>query len=482
MALSGRTLGDEGQVDKIMQYISTRGQDSCGFEDMLLAGLARDGGLYLPAEWPQLSAVEWEALAQKSYMEIATQIMSLFVGDAGISRDKMQAMVEQSYANFSHPDIAPLIELDDNIHLMELFHGPTLAFKDYAMQFLARVFDEVLQKRGKRAVILGATSGDTGSAALEAFQGRDFADVFILFPKGRVSPVQQKQMTSITAPGVFAVEVEGDFDACQDAVKALFRDLDFRDRVGLTAVNSINWVRLMPQIVYYVYAATRLGAPHKQVAFSVPTGNFGNIFASFAASMMGLPIKTLICASNCNDILTRFFESGTMERRSVNPSLSPSMDIQVSSNFERLLFELLDRDGEAVRNQMDAFSTQGKFSVGSDTLEKARAIFMAKRLDDAGTLAEMKNTAEKGLIIDPHSAVGLSAARQVRGDIPADIPIITLACAHPAKFPDAVLEATGTTPALPPHLADLMTRENKMLTASKDPDAIAKLIDRNRRA
>ena len=467
-----------------MEYISTRGQDGpIGFDDALLSGLARDGGLYLPVEWPRLSHDEWAALKGKSYQEIATEIMIRFT-DGEIGRDEMMAMVTDTYAGFSHDTVAPVVPVADNIHLLELFHGPTIAFKDYAMQFLSRAFDRALAQRGRRAVILGATSGDTGSAALEAFQGRDFVDIFILFPEGRVSPIQQKQMTSIMADGAFAVAVKGDFDACQDAVKALFRDLEFRDRVGLSAINSINWARLMPQIVYYATSALAHGAPERPVAFSVPTGNFGNIFAGYAARQMGLPISRLICASNRNDILTRFFESGTMERRSVEPSLSPSMDIQVSSNFERLLFELLGRDGAAVREQMQVFASTGRFSVDDTAFDAARGLFSAFRLDDAGILDEIRTTLdETGMVIDPHSAVGLAAARAARRDglVDAETPLIALACAHPAKFPDAVRDAVGQMPPLPPHLADLMERDERMLTASDDTAAIATLVDSKRR-
>ena len=467
-----------------MKYLSTRGGDGpVGFEDALLAGLARDGGLYLPVEWPILGKDEWAALKGKPYQEVAAAIMSRFT-DGEIDGREMLAMVEDTYADFNHPEIAPLAEVGDNIHLLELFHGPTIAFKDYAMQFLSRAFDRALKRQGRRAVILGATSGDTGSAALEAFKGRDFIDIFILFPKGRVSPIQQRQMTAINAEGAHAVAIDGDFDACQDAVKTLFRDLGFRDRVGLSAVNSINWARLMPQIVYYATSALALGAPDKPVAFSVPTGNFGNIFAGYAAKRMGLPVERLICASNRNDILTRFFESGSMVRRAVEPSLSPSMDIQVSSNFERLLFELLGRDGGAVRAVMEGFTASGKFSVEADVLDAACGLFSASRLDDGGIIAEMKATREEaGITIDPHSAVGLSAAKAARrdGGIDSATPIIALACAHPAKFPDAVEKATGERPALPSHLADLMESEERVLECPAEPSAVASLIEERQR-
>ncbi len=468
-----------------MDYISTRGiSKPIGFEDALLTGLARDGGLFLPSVWPTLSHDEWNDLKDKSYIEIATAIMSRFT-DGEIDQGELGTMIADTYAGFRHPEIAPLKSIGDNVHLCELFHGPTIAFKDYAMQFLSRAFDRALKARGQRATILGATSGDTGSAAIEAFKGRDFIDVFILFPDGRVSPIQQRQMTSVNDEGVHAVAVKGDFDDCQDAVKALFRDLEFRDKVQLSAINSINWARLMPQIVYYATAALKLGAPQQEVAFSVPTGNFGNIFAGYAAKQMGLPIKRLICASNQNDILTRFFENGRMERRGVEASLSPSMDIQVSSNFERLLFELLGRDGDAVQKTMNEFAETGSFAVPSSALAEAKKLFSAYRLDDQGTLGEIAHIKKQcGITIDPHTAIGTYAARKMResGEIDAQTPIVALACAHPAKFPDAVEQATGERPALPPHLADLMSRPETCLYAEAKPSAIAEIVLKHKRS
>ena len=329
-----------------MDYISTRGSDGpLSYEQALLNGLARDGGLYLPTSWPKFSSAEIAAMKGLSYPELAARIMAPFT-KGEVSEAELLQMAEDAYGAFTHPDVAPLTSLhEDNLHVLELFSGPTIAFKDYAMQFLSRAFDRALSKAGKRAVILGATSGDTGSAALEAFKGREAVDVFILFPEGRVSPVQQKQMTSVNATGAHAIALKGDFDDCQALVKAAFNDAAFRDETGLSAVNSINWARLMPQVVYYFASALKVGAPDKSVAFSVPTGNFGNVFAGWVAMQMGLPIAKFIVASNRNDILTRFFETGVMARDGVNPSLSPSMDIQVSSNFERLLFEMLGRDG-----------------------------------------------------------------------------------------------------------------------------------------
>lgn len=465
-------------------YVSTRGGDGpLSYEDTLLSGLARDGGLFIPTSWPKFSQEEFSALKGKSYAEIALAIMTPFIGD-DVPQAELKAMIEDTYKDFTHPDVAPLVEISNNIHVCELFHGPTIAFKDYAMQFLSRAFDRALGVRGKRAVILGATSGDTGSAALEAFQGRDFVDIFILYPDGRTSPIQEKQMTSVIADGAFAIAVEGDFDNCQDTVKALFRDLEFRDRVGLSAINSINWARLMPQIVYYVSTALKLGAPEREVAFSVPTGNFGNIFAGYAARQMGLPIKTLICASNRNDILTRFFESGTMARSTVEPSVSPSMDIQVSSNFERLLFEMLSGNSEAVKSTMQHFAETGSFNVAPEILASAKELFAAYRLDDEGTLAEIASTHKReGMILDPHSAVAVYAARKAREDGIVDkaTPIISLACASPAKFPDAVVKATGIHPELPEHLSDLMDREERVLHVSHEPADVAALVDQHKR-
>ena len=462
-----------------MDYISTRGQDGpLKFEQTLLSGLARDGGLYLPVEWPKFSSTEIAGMRNLSYAQLAGRIMAPFC-DGEIDESELAAMAGAAYAGFVHPSIAPLVQLDDTIHILELFHGPTIAFKDYAMQFLARAFDRALSNKNQHAVILGATSGDTGSAALEALQGRGAIDIFILFPDGRVSPVQQRQMTSVIADGAHAVSVKGDFDDCQAIVKTLFNDLEFRDEVNLSAVNSINWVRLMPQIVYYFSSALALGAPEEKVAFSVPTGNFGNVFAGYAAARMGLPVERLIVASNQNDILTRFFEAGTMTRENVVPSLSPSMDIQVSSNFERLLFEMLDRDGEKTKLTMDDFSASGQFILEATVMERARSLFSAYRTDDSGTIAEIASTAKNdGIVLDPHSAVGLSAARRARADgiVASDVPLVSLACAHPAKFETAVEAATGTSPTLPTHMADLMARPEQIRTIAADSEAVKALV------
>ena len=467
-----------------MQYISTRGSDGpLSFEDALLNGLARDGGLYLPVEIPSFTSDEIAAMADMSYVEVAGQVMSRFT-DGEIDAAEITALAKAAYADFTHPEIAPLRSIEGNLHVLELFHGPTIAFKDYAMQFLSRIFDRALSKKGKRAVILGATSGDTGSAALEAFKNRDTVDVFILFPDGRVSPVQQKQMTSVIAEGAHAVAVKGDFDDCQALVKSCFNDHAFRDSVNLSAVNSINWARLMPQIVYYFTSALKVGAPKQEVAFSVPTGNFGNVFAGWVAGQMGLPIAKLIVASNRNDILTRFFASGEMKREMVVPSTSPSMDIQVSSNFERLLFELLDRDGARCAEMMRQFAETGQFQVTDALMARAHEAFAAYRLDDAQTAAEIQRTmAETDMVIDPHSAVGLGAARMARAEglVAGDIPIISLACAHPAKFPDAVNKATNHYPALPDTLSDLMERDERIYHAENDRDKVQQLVREHKR-
>ena len=467
-----------------MEFISTRGKDGpISFETALLNGLARDGGLYLPVSWPRFNLDEIRQMRNLSYSDLAGLIMSQFT-DGEIDQVEMTSLARQSYADFTHPDVAPLRPVAENIHILELFHGPTIAFKDYAMQFLSRVFDRALTRQNRTAVILGATSGDTGSAALEAFKGRDSVDVFILFPNGRVSPVQQKQMTSISAKGAHAVAVSGDFDDCQDMVKACFNDVVFRDEMNLSAVNSINWARLMPQIVYYFASALKLGAPEQRVAFCVPTGNFGNVFAGWVAAKMGLPVEKFIVASNRNDILTRFFATGTMQRRSVDPSLSPSMDIQVSSNFERLLFELLDRDGGEVARLMKRFAKSGSFDVADNVLRSALSLFSGFCLNDDGTRAEIRSTYQQtGMVIDPHSAVGLAGARQARasGLVSQDTPIISLACAHPAKFPDAVQSGCGIYPGLPEHLANLMQRDDTMLTAENDMEAVQALLRAERR-
>ncbi|WP_119169360.1 threonine synthase [Algihabitans albus] len=453
-----------------MRYRSTRGTaPTLGFDDVLLTGLARDGGLYLPESWPQVSAETLRALRGKSYAELATAVMQPFVAGSVIERD-FARIVADTYATFDHAAVTPLKQLDADLWLLELFHGPTLAFKDVALQLLGRLFDAVLARRQRRLTIVGATSGDTGSAALEACRDRDNLDIFVLFPKGRTSEVQRRQMTTIAAPNAHAIAVEGSFDDCQDLVKALFADEAFRDEFGLSAVNSINWARIMAQIVYYFAAALALGAPDRRIGFSVPTGNFGNVYAAYAARQMGLPVARLLVASNRNDILARFFEGGEMRIGAVEPSLSPSMDIQVSSNFERLLFDLTGGNGAEVAGLMTAFRRDGTYRLTAQRMAQVVEIFRGFRLDDPATISEIRNThAATGEILDPHSAVGLGAARALAEPGSATV---SLACAHPAKFPDAVEQATGVRPSLPDRLSDLYDRPERMSELPNDLNAL----------
>jgi len=451
--------------------VSTRGTAPVlEFEDVLLAGLARDGGLYVPEAWPQLGADGFRALAGLPYHEAAYRVVAPFVGDAVVPAD-LRAIVAETYAGFGHPAVAPLVQLAPGDWLLELTHGPTLAFKDYALQLLGRLFDHVLGRRGQRITIVGATSGDTGSAAIEACRDREAIDVFILFPHGRVSDVQRRQMTTVASANVHCIAVEGTFDDCQRLVKAMFNDAPFRDGLNLSAVNSINWARIMAQVVYYATAAVALGAPDRRIAFAVPTGNFGNVFAGYAATMIGLPVERFVVASNRNDILTRFFAGGAMTVAGVEPSLSPSMDIQVSSNFERLLFDVMARDARGVTQKMAAFAEAGSMTVAPAPLADMRARFAAGRCDDARTLDTIAAVyRDTGLLIDPHTAVGIAAGRDNRPD-PA-VPLVALATAHPAKFPDAVEQATGIRPPLPPRLADLFERPERMTVL---PDDLAQI-------
>ena len=443
-----------------MRYISTRGRaPALGFEEVLLAGLARDGGLYVPETWPLLDAERLASFAGRPYHEVAREIMAPFVSGAVAEAD-FAAMVAEAYAAFDHPAVAPLVQLDANDWVLELFHGPTLAFKDFALQLLGRLLDHVLGRRGERVTVVGATSGDTGSAAIEACRARAAIDIFILHPHGRVSEVQRRQMTTVSDANVHNIAIDGTFDDCQALVKAMFNDLPFRDALRLSAVNSINWARVMAQIVYYVTAAVALGAPHRAVAFTVPSGNFGNVFAGYAAKRMGLSIERLLVATNRNDILARFFASSEYRTGTVEPTISPSMDIQVSSNFERLLFDLCGRDGALVTAYMQELATAGGFKVGANQMAGAHALFDACRVDEAetsATIAEVRRST--GWLADPHTAVGLAAAKQKRGD-PA-VPMVTLATAHPAKFPAAVEQASGIHPALPPRMATLMQRSER---------------------
>ena len=454
-----------------MRYISTRGQaPTRDFAGVLLAGLAEDGGLFMPETWPVFSATDWRAMRGLSYPDLAARVMSPFTGDS-IPFETLTKICHDAYAGFDHPAIAPLVQLETHLFAQELFHGPTLAFKDMAMQVLGLLFDHVLTKRNGRVTIVGATSGDTGSAAIEACVGRERIDIVFLHPHERVSLVQRRQMTTVLAPNVGNIAIEGTFDDCQDLVKALFADVHFRSETSLSALNSINWARIAAQVPYYAAAALALGAPDREVAFSVPTGNFGNIFAAWVARRMGLPVTRLIVGSNRNDILTRFLESNDMSMMPVEPSLSPSMDIQVSSNFERLLFELLDRDPAATAGAMRDFRATGRMVVSEADWHRARTVFHGFRLDDAGTTAEIRRLHDAcGYIADPHSAIGIAAARACP---PAHgVPVVALATAHPAKFPDAIEQATGIRPALPPRLADLMSRPERFVVLPNDLAAV----------
>jgi threonine synthase len=440
---------------------------------VLLAGLGADGGLYMPESWPRFSAAELRAMRGLPYAELAAKVIAPFVGDCIAFKD-LQAMCRRAYAGFAHPATVPLVQLDSAIFALELFHGPTLAFKDMALQLAGHLFDHVLAQRDERVCIVGATSGDTGSAAIEAMAGRERVDITILHPEGRTSEVQRRQMTTVTAPNVLNIAVEGNFDDCQDLVKAMFADAPFRQELNLSAVNSINFARIAAQIPYYVAAALALGAPDREVAIAVPTGNFGNVLAAWAAKQMGVPVAKFIVASNRNDILCRFLTANDMSVRGVEPSLSPSMDIQVSSNFERLLFELLDRDAAATAAAMADFRATGRMAVPDQKWQAIRREFSGFRLDDEGTLTEIARTwRDANYLADPHTAVALAAARE-QG--PVGLPVIVAATAHPAKFPDAIAQAVGFRPALPPHLSDLYERKEQYERAPNELAAIETLV------
>ncbi len=458
-----------------MRYVSTRGAaPALSFDEVLLTGLARDGGLYMPEAWPRLDQAGLRSLAGRPYAEVAAAVLRPFVGGA-ISDEALAAMTADAYRDFGHPAVAPLKQLDTRLFLMELFHGPTLAFKDYALQLVGRLFDHVLKAQGRRVTIVGATSGDTGSAAIEACRDRDAIDIFILHPKGRTSEVQRRQMTTVASANVHNIALEGTFDDCQDLVKAMFNDGAFRDELGLSAVNSINWARIAAQVVYYVTAALALGAPSRKVAFAVPTGNFGNVFSGYAALKMGLPVAGFVIGSNRNDILARLLASGEMAIAPVEPSLSPSMDIQVSSNFERLLFELCGRNGATVEDMMRRFRKSGRMKLTPARWQRLRKLFAGHRVDDEATLAAIRRVWQQtGELVDPHTAVGIEAARAAA--FARDVPVIALGCAHPAKFPDAVERATGRRPALPPRLADLHERPERVATLPNDLRAVQDFI------
>ena len=457
-----------------VDYVSTRGEaPSLGFSDALLAGLARDGGLYVPREWPTFSKKEIRALRGKSYEEIAFTVLSPFI-EGDIPADKFRAMIDEAYATFRHPAIAPLVQTGPNSFVLELFHGTTLAFKDVAMQLLARLMDHALATRGERATIVGATSGDTGGAAIDAFAGRERTDIFILFPEGKVSPVQQRQMTTSKEKNVHALAVKGNFDDCQNLVKAMFNDTKFRDRMKLSGVNSINWARIMAQIVYYFTSVVALGGPDRKISFTVPTGNFGDIFAGYAAKRMGLPIDKLVIATNENDILARTLKTGRYEMKEVKATTSPSMDIQISSNFERLLFEAYGRDAGAVRRAMESLKQSNAFEIEDSALKVIRKKFRAGRASEKQVAKTIKDTlADTGYLLDPHSAIGVFVA--AKHEKPG-APMVTLATAHPAKFPAAVKSACGIDPALPTWLADLMQREERFDVLSAELDVVEAFI------
>ncbi|MDO9524862.1 MAG: threonine synthase [Gemmobacter sp.] len=456
-----------------MQYVSTRGTAPVlDFGGAMMTGLARDGGLYVPASVPVMATADIAALAGQSYEETAFQVMRPYLGDI-FSDAEFRTLIAAAYAGFGHAARAPLVQLASNHFLLELFHGPTLAFKDFAMQLIGQMMQAALAKSGQRITIVGATSGDTGSAAIEAFRGLSNVDVFILFPHGRVSEVQRRQMTTPTEPNVHALAMDGDFDDCQARVKDMFNHFDFRDGVGLAGVNSINWARVLSQAVYYFYAAVALGAPHRKVSFTVPTGNFGDIFAGYIARAMGLPIEQLVIATNQNDILHRALTTGAYVTDGVKPSISPSMDIQVSSNFERVLFDALDRDGRAVAGLMDDLKTTGNFAIPQGALQSLRDTFASGRCSEDETRATITHTlAVTGELLCPHSAVGVHVAQ---GHLSAT-PMVTLATAHPAKFPDAVEQATGLRPDLPPRMADLYDRPERVTRVPNDLAALETLI------
>lgn len=454
-----------------MEYISTRGQaPKLSFEGVLLSGLARDGGLYVPNQWPTLTAGDIESLRGQSYQQVAFSVIQPFV-TGEIDDASLKQMIDTAYASFSHEAVTPLSQLAANDWLLELYHGPTLAFKDVAMQLLGQLFDDVLRRRQERITIIGATSGDTGSSAIEAMRGRDAVDIFILHPHNRTSEVQRRQMTTVLDENVHNIAIKGTFDDCQALVKAMFNDSAFRDQVAMGGVNSINWARVMAQVVYYFYAAIALGAPDRKVSFTVPTGNFGDVLAGYVAGQMGLPIEDLVIATNVNDILTRTLATGEYRVTSVTPTSSPSMDIQVSSNFERLLFDAYGRQPGAVVSSMHQLSDQGVFQI-----EPAAAAFIAKyfkaaRVDESQTAETIKSIYERtGRVVDPHTAVGLAAAVSQRG--PVEVPMVSLATAHPAKFPEAVGKAIGLQSELPDRLSDLFSRPEQFDVLDNDLETV----------
>ena len=460
-----------------MHYVSTRGlAPILSFGDAMLAGLARDGGLYMPESWPVLSQATIAGFAGQPFAAVANAVIAPF---ADIAAPELAKMIAASAATFRHEATTPLVQIADNIFVLELFHGPTLAFKDVAMQLLGRLMDHALKARGQRATIVGATSGDTGAAAIEAFAGLDQVDVFILYPHGKVSEVQRRQMTTVASPNIHAIAVEGTFDDCQNIVKGLFGHHEFADDTSLSGVNSINFARVMAQASYYFTSAVALGAPHRKISFCVPTGNFGDALAGFIAKRMGLPIERLVVATNANDILFRTLATGTYDLRRVEATQSPSMDIQISSNFERLLFEAYGRDAAATRGLMDNLRQSRSFAIAPGPLAAIRAEFDAGRADEAQTTAEMARTfRQAGYVLDPHTAVAVCVARREQARYTAT-PMVVLGTAHPAKFPDAVEKATGLRPGLPPHLADLLARPEHFTVLANDQAEIEHFMRRN---
>ncbi len=455
-----------------MQYHSTRGgAPLLGFRDVTLTGLASDGGLYIPTEWPSFSAADIAAMRGLSYVETAVRVMLPFV-TPDLSEDELRQLCTQAYGRFSHAAVTPLVQIDQQHWLLELFHGPTLAFKDVALQLLGLLFEKFLAGTDQHLTIVGATSGDTGSAAIDAVAGRIGVDIFMLHPRGRVSDVQRRQMTTVLAPNVHNIAIEGSFDDAQALVKAMFNDADFSGRFQLSAVNSINWARLMAQVVYYFYAAVRLGAPERPVAFSVPTGNFGDVFAGYVAARMGLPVAKLVVATNVNDILHRALSAGDYSAGTVTPTAAPSMDIQVSSNFERLLADLA---GAPIAEQMRGFESTRAMQLTNAQREGASKLFTSDAIDADGMNEAMRwACAEAGQVIDPHTAIGLAAAQ--RAGLPADVPVVTLATAHPAKFRDAVERATGMRPNVPSRVGDLFERQERYDTLPAEFGAITGYI------
>ena len=475
--ISHNSIDEADRLSSPLAYASTRGTaPKLGFEDVLLAGLARDGGLYVPQTWPTLTSDEIASFAGMPFSEVAVAVIDRFAGGT-IAREDLTRMARNAYGTFGHDAVTPLIQIDPETFVLELFHGPTLAFKDVAMQLLARLMDHVLEKRGERVTIVGATSGDTGGAAIEAFRGSGRCDVVILFPDGRVSDVQRRMMTTPRQDNVHAVAIDGTFDDCQALVKGMFNDHAFRDRVRLAGVNSINWARIVAQVTYYFAAAVALGAPHRRVAFSVPTGNFGDIFAGYVARCMGLPIADLVIASNENDILPRTLQTGVYEMRGVVATSSPSMDIQISSNFERYLFEASGRDDGYVRGVMGSLAQSRRFEVGAEVSERMRADFSAGSVNEDGVAQAIRDVkAKSAYLMDPHTACGYAAAKQARREGHEE-PLVILSTAHPAKFPDAMEQITGERPPLPSRLSNLISDPERFERVANDLTAVQAFVE-----